>query len=267
MVTGPNTYTFSLSLEPSDLAEATFPLRELSETLNDLLHILSQIEANVAPGSHVTWELDGDPEIKLRANVNGVSAETLDAIVGEAREGFRATATPREAFPKGIEPKTRRRLRSVITRLTNIAPLMVEAINRDPIVIDRQQPLAAPSIARPLSVERSEIDGALDVISVRGRPHFVLFEHGTNQRVNCVLPDELMPRVKEALGRRVVVEGMVRYRVNGRPLSVTDVTTFTILPDPTLSEDDLAGAIPNISGDLPTGEFVYQARRSDAPDA
>lgn len=111
-------------------------------------------------------------------------------------------------------------------------------------------------------VEHSAVDGELDVINVKGAPHFVIYEHGTGRRVRCDLPDDLLPRVKEALKSRVIVEGLVRYRQDGSPVSIREITDLQILPQPTYEIAALKGSLPEMTGGTPSGEYIRQLRES-----
>ena len=111
--------------------------------------------------------------------------------------------------------------------------------------------------------EFSSLDGILDLVSVRGHPQCSLNEHGTGRHVLCELRDELFSKVKEALGHRVVVEGTVRYRRDGTPLSMVNVSTIWERPKVTRSLKDLIGAFPDFTGGMDAGEYVRQIRTDD----
>jgi hypothetical protein len=261
-------YTFSLSLDPAEMEDNFLDLRVFAPILRDLQAVLREIEQKVSsdPQHSVAWEVEGEPSVRLVATVNGVSADTLSAIVGEARDDFAEAAIRerRQDAVKDIDPKTWRRLKTIITRLRRQASVTVEATGKDAVRIPKdEQPVVLASPEPTTHTEFSEVDGELDIISVRGTPNFVLYEHGTDRRIRCVFGSNLMPAVKEALGKRVLVEGTVRYRRNGTPVRITDVTRFKILPEPSREMSDLMGKLPNFTQGVDAGEYVRRLRSGD----
>lgn len=267
MTTNRSEYTLGLSLNVAEMQDNFLPLGVLIPTLRDLNAVLAEIETAVTGASEqaIGWEIEGDPAVRVVATVNGVSADTLNAVVGQARNRLAQAGQATDSGRlRDVTPQTWRRLRSIVGRLTKLASVTITATGQDPVVIPKEE--AQPTLVavpRQTYVERSEVIGELDIISVRGTPHFVLYEHGTDRSVRCVFPDRMMPQVKEALGRRIVVEGFVRYRADGSPMRVTDVARFLILPEPQRDIEDFRGALPSIGGDLPSGEFIHRLRVAD----
>jgi len=110
----------------------------------------------------------------------------------------------------------------------------------------------------------SSVDGRLDVISVRKQPYFVIYEHGTNNRIRCTFPDEWLNTVKDYLGRRVRAEGYVHYRQDGIPAALTLPSTLERVPDPDqLDITVYRGALPGISEELSSYEYVRRLREDD----
>ena len=112
-------------------------------------------------------------------------------------------------------------------------------------------------------VEFTSIDGVLDLISVRGRPHFSIREHNTNHHIRCVFSDELFEVVKDLLRKRVVVEGLTRFNRDGTPTHISDIKTLWSRPDPKMAFGDLVGSRPDFTGGIPAGEYVRRMRTND----
>jgi len=91
------------------------------------------------------------------------------------------------------------------------------------------------------------IEGKLQTISVRGGFHVIVYDDLTDERVRCVTDDTQLPTVVKALGKRVAVSGVIRYRKTGEPISVR-VEDIDIFPD---------------DADLPTADDVYGILSSD----
>lgn len=255
-------FYFGMTLD-SDVLDGSVPFHVFVETFRDIELVLQDIEKSLVGGdARIEWGLDTDPEIRVIAHVNGVSEATIGTVVSTAMQAVDAARGQNLPWPSVVATSTRTRVRRIIQRLRTIAPVTVTATDNEPVLIEREStPSALPTIARPrLHSERSAVDGHLGVINVHGRPHFVIFEHGTNRRVTCSLADDLLPLVKDALNSRVVVEGIVRYREDGTPVAVMDTTSLKIVPQPQRSVEELRGAIPDLTGDMSTAEYLRELR-------
>lgn len=268
MTTSPRAYSLSLNLDPMEMENVFLDLHVLAPILRDLNAVLRDIEQKVAdnPDHTVNWEVEGDPSVRLVATVNGVSADMLGSIVGEARDDFAEAATKarRQDLSREIDPQTWRRLKAIIGRLRRMSSVTVEATGQEPLRIPKQEEPQRPSREPTFHTEYSEIDGELDIISVRGAPSFVLYEHGTDRRIRCVFPSDRMSQVKDALGKRVLVEGTVRFRANGTPIAITNVQQFSVLPEPSREISELMGILPNFTEGVDAGEYVRRLRSGDA---
>ena len=112
-------------------------------------------------------------------------------------------------------------------------------------------------------VESTELEGVIDLISVRGKPAFSLNEWGTRNRVRCAFPDGLFETAKASLRHPVTVAGMVRYRRDGTPTSIFDVTSITPLR-PGESMRPLRGALPDLTSEYTAEEYVHRMREDIA---
>jgi hypothetical protein len=108
------------------------------------------------------------------------------------------------------------------------------------------------------------VDGELDVLSVRAQPYFVIYEHGINNQVRCSFPDEWTATVKELLGHRVIVEGHIRYRPDGSISSLSSATSIEAVPEPRRKIAEFRGALPGISGQLSSMDYLRQVRTGEA---
>lgn len=256
---------FNLTLQLLDVKD--LPLSFFDSTISEIRRLLTSIEENKYGGyTHANWVVDSD-QLQIKASVNGVSSEELQSIISDAYQAFQATGTQeKEEWPQSLDEPTRRVARRIINRARRAAPATrIEAVGHEPLII---QGTSKPDrISRPRSQHKetyeawSSIDGELDVISVRHRPSFVIYEHGTQHRINCSFPDEWMDRVKDYLGFRIIAEGYVRYRGDGVPISLSDPTSLERVNDP--KENDISvyrGSLPGIAGGLSSYEYIRQLR-------
>lgn len=104
------------------------------------------------------------------------------------------------------------------------------------------------------------MEGVLDVIQVGGRYEFRLREHGTKRQIYCRYDRAMLDQVKAALEKRVIVEGVVRYSVDGAPIRVSEIRSIWIVPEPQRTLDELRGALPTLTRGLSADEYVRQMR-------
>ncbi len=240
------------------------PLEFLALTSKDLRQLIATIaEARYGPAHRGEWTIETD-ELRVVAHVNGATADELQSIIIDTYDGFSAIeAAAGGEFPSSFNNKAKKLANTIVHRVKKTAPATVNAANRAPLEIGPDEKPADRTGRRQRYAAWASIDGELDVISVRGRPHFVIHEHGTNAAVRCTFPDDWMQKIKDLLGRRVLVEGYVRYRVDGRPSRLVNPKSL----DPVLkSETDikaLRGSLPGITAGLSAYEYVRRIREGD----
>lgn len=248
---------FSLVL---DEHEDKLPLSFFSNTSEELRKLFTSIEKSRLGGeSSAKWYVNTN-NIRIITYANGVSTEELQEIITDAYEGFRVSGSEDDKqWPVSFDEPTKEIVRKIVSRIKRTSTAKVEAIGHEPLVINVEQAII-PRKWNSRYAAWSSIDGKLDVISVRRQPYFVIYEHGINNRVRCVFPDEWMPTIKELLGQRVLVEGFVHYREDGSAISLSNPTEIKPVPDPTYKISEFRGAIPGISGNLSSYEYIRAMR-------
>jgi hypothetical protein len=124
---------------------------------------------------------------------------------------------------------------------------------------------AAANIDQLIRVQQrsiASIEGKLETISVHGRPRFIVYHGLTKKAVTCKFePERWLERVKDALGRRVNVAGIVHYNVKGEPLRV-EIEDIRLLRQreelPATAE--ISGSDRDFTGGLSSEEFMRSIR-------
>jgi transposase-like protein len=142
----------------------------------------------------------------------------------------------------------------------------IETLGQKPLLIKRPvETLSTHRQHKKSYASWSSIDGKLDVISVHRNPSFVIYEHGTEQRILCTFPDEWMDRVKDYLGLRVIAEGYIHYSESGLPISLSQPTSLERVPEPKQRDVGVyRGMLPGISGGLSSYEYIRRLREGNA---
>ena len=77
----------------------------------------------------------------------------------------------------------------------------------------------------------------------------------------------MIDEVKAALGGRVVVEGLVRYRSDGSPVSISNVTSLKVKAPPVRPIHELRGSLPYMTQGMAAGEYIRRLREGTGGDA
>jgi hypothetical protein len=247
-----------LSLQAGEVTFKTFEqsVREVEEALND---IERQITGK-AP--KVEWKWTDDPIVRAVASPNGVPAETLQRIVSNARLGFERIVEAKGGevdWPQGLGTRAKRAIRRIVQKLEVVEAITVDSSAGPPIFIDQVTLQETIGKLRPPH-EVSSIDGVLELISIRGRLHISIEEHGTGRRIRCILPERLLDKAKAALGQRVVLEGVAYLTPEGEPSLLREITDLWARPNETRRLEDLRGSAPRFTEDEAAEEYVHGIR-------
>ncbi|MCJ7509957.1 MAG: hypothetical protein MUP14_03605 [Dehalococcoidia bacterium] len=106
------------------------------------------------------------------------------------------------------------------------------------------------------------VEGKLETISIHGRARFVVYHGLTRKAVTCKFdPGRWLNKVKDALGHRVNVSGMVHYNAKSEPLRV-ELEEIRILREkgelPSTAE--ISGSDPHFTGDMSTEGYIGSIR-------
>lgn len=124
--------------------------------------------------------------------------------------------------------------------------------------------VALPPAPRLVSYRApSSVEGTLLSVSyAASNPSFSVRLRLTGQLVTCYFGMELASQVEAALRKRVAVRGMVTYRGDGEPTSVSAVERLYVFPEAEMlpSVDDMVGIEPDLTGGAPSEVWLRQRR-------
>ncbi|MCX5636156.1 MAG: hypothetical protein NTX52_00480 [Planctomycetota bacterium] len=120
--------------------------------------------------------------------------------------------------------------------LGNITGIDEEGIHHIRIKIDKKINELAPSSVSHIDEilgtpnrAYGTIEGKLQVLSVRNRLNFRVYESLTDKPVTCYFGDEIFSDVIAAIGKRVSAYGLISYRRNGEPVNV-EIEELDVFP-------------------------------------
>ena len=106
------------------------------------------------------------------------------------------------------------------------------------------------------------VEGRLETISVHRKPKFIIYHDRTRKAVTCRFDlDKWLEKVKEFLGQRVNVTGVIHSNSRGEPLRVELEHIRPLRENSSLpSTAELGGSDPDFTGPLTTEEFIRSIR-------
>ena len=110
--------------------------------------------------------------------------------------------------------------------------------------------------------ESGSVEGKLEMVSIHASPRFAIYHAISGHSVRCKFdPHQLLDVVKEALGKRVIVSGLVHFNFKHEPIRV-EIEDLMILPkeDELPSPSEIRGMAPDFTGDLTTEEYLRRLR-------
>jgi hypothetical protein len=235
--------------------------------------MLTEIDAELSgkPGGTLSWNISGlslgsavitatpestEPDVDVGPQVVAAAVNGLDLLERspERPPYFSDEALHRARQLVGlIQPKTR------IARIIVVAPPM-------PIVTISQQTAAhIDKMVGSGYTALGSVEGRLEAISVHGKPSFGVYDFVEGRRISCEFPSEMLERVKDALGRRVLVFGRVRFNESDKPTSVREIEELRVLrgKDDLPQPEDIVGIAPDITGDVDSVEHLRRLSDND----
>lgn len=231
-------------------------LKQVS-ALRDLImlsaHASSDLEARVVDLSHsspATIEL----QATWRSNRQPLN---VDSYFGSVRSVVEDGAAPRELGRPVFDAL--KEFVSVIGKGVSRATLQ---IGSQKIEIEQQARQRVEAVIEPDYTIEGEADGMLEAVSVHGkRNQFVLYPIIGPSRVNCYFSEEMLDRVKPALGRYVIVKGQLKYRWRDRFPTECRAGDIEILDEADQPEiRDILAFAPDATGGKASEDFVREIR-------
>jgi len=236
-------------------------LHTFATALDKLANFLRDLEP-ARPEGKLRWFVADLGRGSARVSVRAHGDPRVAAIISRrAFDGLRALENAEDlprAFPlEAVEAASaflqivaKDRLRAV-----------VEADGQEQELTNRALLTAQGLLRTVVWEDLGSIEGSLETITVHGGNQFNLWEAVTGRRVECYFRADQLEDVKAALGRRVRVEGRIRYNRRGEFTSI-EVRSLEIIPrDEDLPPlDEMAGIAPNITGDLSSEDYVRRLR-------
>ena len=243
-------------------------LRGFLTALDSTLSVLRDLDSGVSrePSGSLDWVVTNlsvgslclEVEPRSRFEDKNVGPEVVAAFVAGLGQ-IEAEGTTPPYFSDIAMQKTRRLLKLIgrqgMAGLEVTSPeRRVEITARASANIDQLIPIRRRSIG--------SIEGMLEMISIHSKPRFVVYHGRTRKAVTCRFGGEdMLEAAKEALGKRVLVLGVVHSNARGEPMRVDPerIRTFRDPRDLPASAE-LKGIDPDFTGEMTTEEYLRSVR-------
>lgn len=257
--------TVKLSLKG---APENISFKSFVSALSNSLNILADLDLAIShePKGSLDWfvtqlstgSLSVTIESRSRVKGRNFGPEAAEALVIGLDKIEREGTSPPYLSEYGI--KKAQSLTGLIGR-DGIASIQVTDLER---TADLSR-IAFENIRQIIQVKKlalGSVEGAIETISIHGKPKFIIYQRRTRKAVTCQFDREKwFDKVRNIMGQRVIVSGMVHYNPKGEPLRVQleNIRQMRGKDElPTIQE--ISGSDPDFTGDLTTEEYIKRLR-------
>lgn len=211
--------------------EGDVPLDQYALALQRLAELVATLSEEVAQGTAIDWWIDDLQFGSAVATVRGeaTDVEPVERVVAAYATVGRALQQ-HEPIPYSL--KVAERAKAITSILDGKVTSVRFETDRDDAVIETpSSPMSAPP--HPSLVALGAVDGRVETLTSRRSLRFTLYDALNDRAVSCYLQDGQQELMRDAWGKRCLVEGLVtRDGENGRPLAIRQVRRIDVLPEP-----------------------------------
>ena len=248
-----NTLTISLG--------GTLGLEAFVEAISCFGQLVQALSDEVSSSDPIDWIMADLNYGSATATIGGVSRTQRPDSVSRVIEAYAAVGG---ALERGQEPPYSHRVVRSARRLASLADSKVTVIRFVTAAAEaeiRQQ----PAMIIPFGLRRIAhgiIEGRVQTLTDNRGLRFVLYEAETNKPVSCYLREDDRETMREAWGKKALVEGLIsRDRMTGTPVAIRSVTSVKVVPDTDRWAYQLArGVLPRIAGEIAPEDRIRATR-------
>lgn len=202
-------------------------LKDFATAVSSFRQLVEALARDLAPKSNIDWIVYDLAPGSAVATVKGIGPpEPVRSIVGAYEKV--GVALEQHAPIQEYSRKVRRSAENLLSILNDrIDSIVFETPDRESIIRKRHaEPLQLPSA---LAGAYGALEGQVETLSRRRGLRFVLYDELFDSAVSCYLSESHEDIMRDAWGKRVVVEGWIRRDPEtGRPVSVRRIDKVTV---------------------------------------
>ncbi|GAC1400335.1 MAG: hypothetical protein NVSMB65_18180 [Chloroflexota bacterium] len=202
-------------------------LQEFADALRKVDALLDALVVDVTEAPSIAWLITDLRAGSATLTLSGQAGEE-DAAERVAHALVAVVRALRHQRPIAYGPRVVRRAHDLEAAISGrLAALHVET-EEDAVVLQRQGSAAEVAYLGAYGA----VDGRIETLTSRRDLRFTLFDAVFDRGVSCSLPEDRRDLIRDAWGRRAIVEGWVsRDPYSGRPLAIGHITAIEILDE------------------------------------
>jgi hypothetical protein len=240
-------------------------LRDYSEAIKELSVLVNGLHKDVAPQTSIEWFIDsldaGSATATVRGSVdNERDFDSVERVVAAYEDLGQCMRAGRQfSYSSSVKAAARKIVSLVNGRITSVR---FETPDVDVEFSQRPEELCKPEAEHVVEAAYGSVRGRIQSMTNRGRLRFTLYDLIDDRPISCYLAPGSEDIMREAWGKLVAVEGLVRRdSETGRATTVREVKDILVLAEGRLHDyREAIGAAPGfLGGELP--EHVVRRAR------
>jgi hypothetical protein len=240
-------------------------LVDFSEAIKSLLSLVEGLQADLAQGKHIDWLIDALEAGSATAAVRGIAENEVD------EESIERVVSAYEDIGRSIQKgqqfsysdRVKNAAQKIISLVNgNITSVRFETADADFEFSKRPDEFSSITPLNMFEGAYGSVRGRVQSMTSRGGLRFTLYDLIGDRAISCYLSSGSEDIMREAWGKLVIVEGLVRRDPDtGRATTVRQVKEIQIVPEGKLGDyREAIGAAPNFLGDELPEEVIRRAR-------
>ena len=240
-------------------------LSEFSEAITGLLGLVAGLQADVAGNKRIDWLIDALEAGSATAAVRGIVDKEAD--VPAVERVVAAYETVGRSIQMGRQFSYSTRVKTAAEKIIGLVNGRITSVRFETADADfefSKRPSDLPEVTSPSVSDTAygSVRGRVQSMTSRGKLRFTLYNLIDDRAISCYLARGSEDIMREAWGKLVTVEGMVRRDPEtGRATTLRQVKNIQIIPEGKSGEYRQAiGAAAGFLGDEMPEEVIRRAR-------
>jgi hypothetical protein len=244
-------------------------LETFATVIHNSFDILSDLDSAISsePRGTLEWFVTGvsfsslvvSLESKSKLPKVDFSSQVVESFVGGLRHIQKEHTTPPYFSDYGL--RKAQNLARTLHKNGATAVVIKDVEKEDTVTIEPKITFDLGQLINVRYQEAGSVEGKLEMISIHGVPRFTVYHAISRHSIRCKFNPNQLVVVKDALGRRVIVSGIVYFNYKHEPIRV-ELEDLAILPreEELPSPSKMRGISPDFTAELTTEEYIRSLR-------
>jgi hypothetical protein len=213
-------------------------LDDFADAIRHFAGLIRAMGEEVASGVQIVWTIDELERGSALATVRGTPAspDEMPSVENVVRAYARLGQALENNEPIPYSPQVQSHVIDLteILRRKHVENLRFETAEEESVITQPAGPVpATPALVIPgPAVAHGAVEGVVQTLSNRGSLRFTLFDIINDRAVSCYLEEGNEAVMRNAWGKRAVIEGQVRRDpTSDRPITIRKVSKVTVLSE------------------------------------